>query len=85
MGTSTFDGPDRARRRELKAAARHLDRRGAPGADRFAAALARAAKARPDAEATRWFARIEEQRRRLLADDRELSGGRGTTSTVGSV
>lgn len=44
-----------------------------------------AARARPGTDDLAWFARIEHQRGRLLADRTELSGGRGTTATVRQV
>jgi predicted O-methyltransferase YrrM len=85
VGDAGFEGPDKARRGELRAAAKGVDTGAFAGAGDLAKALKVASRAKPDREARGWFERIEGERRRLLRDDRELSGGRGTTSTVRSV
>jgi predicted O-methyltransferase YrrM len=56
-----------------------------PGAALLAHALTQTLRRTVEAPARGWFDRVEAQRARLVADDRELSGGRGTTSTVGDV
>jgi predicted O-methyltransferase YrrM len=85
VGSTGFGGPDKAGREELRAAAKGVDTRGFAGGADLARALRVASRAKPDRPALGWFERIEGERRQLLRDDRELSGGRGTTSTVRSV
>jgi predicted O-methyltransferase YrrM len=77
---------DAAERRLLREEIARLRRSpSGPGAALLAHALTQTLRRSVDAPARDWFDRIEAQRDRLVADDRELSGGRGTTSTVGAV
>lgn len=75
-------------RRTLRRAARRL-RAEATGAHAAAARplvkALRSASRRPDARARAWAERIEAERRHLERLEDPLSGGRGTTSTVGDV
>jgi predicted O-methyltransferase YrrM len=78
--------PDRAERRLLRRTAARLERDAAgPGAPLLAEAFRQTARWTVDAPARAWFDRVEAERDRLVADDREMSGGRGTTATVGAV
>jgi predicted O-methyltransferase YrrM len=77
---------DAAERRLLRAEIARLRRRPSePGAPLLAHALTQTLRRSVDAPARDWFDRVEAQRARLVSDDGELSGGRGTTSTVGAV
>jgi predicted O-methyltransferase YrrM len=78
--------PGRDERRLLRATAARLERSATePGAALLAGAFREAARWTVDAPARAWFDRVESQRSRLVADGSELSGGRGTTATVGAV
>lgn len=75
-------------RRTLRREARRLARESEGGravAARPVARALRAATRPPDAQARHWAARIETERRRLADRGDPLSGGRGTTLTVGEV
>lgn len=74
----------RDERRRWKRAAAEVRGRGREGAP-LARALKAAARVRPDALTRADADRIEGERRRLLRDRAELSGGRGTTATVADV
>lgn len=77
----------RGQRRVYADAAARLRRDAAPGTApaRVADALERTTRRSLDPAVRDWFDRIEVERTRLLADDAELSGGSGRTSTVAQV
>jgi predicted O-methyltransferase YrrM len=62
-----------------------LSRLKAPDARRLAAALRATTSDQKDPDLQRWSAAIEAERKRLRRSRDSLSGGRGTTSTVGKV
>lgn len=75
--------------RHLRREARNL-KRAATGAKAEAAAplvraMRSASRRRQSPQAAAWYRLIEAERQRLRASDDVLSGGRGTTSTVGEV
>lgn len=79
-----WPGADDATRERWRRAGAEVRSRGRAGR-RVARALRIAARARPDARSREDARRIEGERRRLLRDRTELSGGRGTTATVAEV
>jgi predicted O-methyltransferase YrrM len=75
--------------RHLRREARHLKRTATGAKAEAAAPLIRAMRSstrrRHDPQAAAWYRLIEAERQRLRASDEVLSGGRGTTSTIGAV
>lgn len=64
---------------------RRLSRLEGPDAGRLADALRATVSARKDPDLQRWSVAIEAERKRLRRSSDQLSGGRGTMSTVGEV
>jgi predicted O-methyltransferase YrrM len=80
-----MNDPVRRMRLEARRLTREQARDDAGDGRAIARALRTASRRRPDRDTRLWFDRIESERRRLRASRRELSGGSGTTSTVGQV